>query len=1296
MIEFFKNNWFEIFLLLLVTLLFKKNIKTFFNSKIKIFYNKIKIIYCKIIDNLPILVAQLIKALARFELKLKRHQTLKNNLNLEDLTANLAEIDKGDQLKTYIESLKYAIENANIINVALTGGYGSGKSTVINEFVRQNRAYEYLHISLANFNGENNDEKLIETSIVQQILYFEKKKRLKESSFHRIDFTRPSSKFLLSSLITFWIYSLVYLFFDEINKKIIIFSNGYSFTNVFFQTTFIAGILLIIYKSYNSIKNIKFSKLTQDSLEIVNEKTDKDLSIFNRNIEEIIYFFEKTNTDIVIIEDVDRFSEDIAIKLFSKIRELSILIKQAKDIKQTVKFIYSVKDELILTEKTKFFDFIIPIIPVIDYNNSKNKFFNKLKTEIENGLLDKNFISEVSNYIYDMRTVINICNEFKLYFNILRTNKTTDLDCDRLFSIILYKNLFSDDFALIQKNCSKLHLIFNKKDLLTELESSRLEKIEGKKIEKNELQSNINNLIIKDINELRKIYIFQVYIMLKELNSYNINKIEESKFDADIISDINFEKIKNSNNILYDNEYGNNKKSNLTFKSVETKVDNKFSYHVREQLIRDFHHEKIIFIENEIIKLQNEISLFQNSSLYDLYINFKNETETFISNVYTNKVLKKVNNVEFMQDFELPNLDLIKYLIKNNYLNEDFIEYVSNFHEGSLSSNDNNLKIKIIQNSITDFDEKIDNVENLINEITDIRFKNDSVLNYKILDYLLLNNQTKNNEKLKFIIEKLSNNNEKTILFFRGFIERLHKPLNIDLCNGFYKEITKWDGFFELVYDNFIYELKRRVLFDLIILFPKKLDIDVFIRQNKGNKLTEMINNDSSFCIDIFDKIGIDDILKLGEKLQVKFVSFRYDVKIKNLFIKIYEVGYFEFNIDNIKLITQVDDKYIFNQDLFFKSNYGFVSSEKDSYLYKLINNRINEYIENVYLVMETNIEETSDNVSILLNNKNIKLESKLQIANKEFEGKLKVFGENFEKEIDDILLEKNKVFASWNNIIEYYGFDSEFGLYLANFINYDDNYKNLKINDLIIDKAELLDKDENFIKFIYDLINCAELSKDSFESIFEFSKGIILESEKVKYMERVPYLIKQKIIVFNATEYQYLKINHEDFLVQLLENNEIEFLENISDFQIDLSLIRKLLKSNFSIKGIFQLINNAESTILGESDEGFLLDLTTFFVNNKIDSYSFDLYYFILESNIPDILKIKLFNVDFPTHSDNTDTTKSLETLDGKFLKILNKEEVEFPDMEPYIEFLNNLKTKKYIRRTYPIKNQMLRVYYD
>lgn len=53
----------------------------------------------------------------------------------------------------------------------------------------------------------------------------------------------------------------------------------------------------------------------------------EDNSIFNKHLDEILYFFQVTDYNVVIIEDLDRFGTP---SIFLKLRELNQLINESK------------------------------------------------------------------------------------------------------------------------------------------------------------------------------------------------------------------------------------------------------------------------------------------------------------------------------------------------------------------------------------------------------------------------------------------------------------------------------------------------------------------------------------------------------------------------------------------------------------------------------------------------------------------------------------------------------------------------------------------------------------------------------------------------------------------------------------------------------------------------------------------------------------------------------------------------------------------------------------------------------
>ena len=127
--------------------------------------------------------------------------------------APTADVENAD---IYFEALEYATNNDRVLNIALTGPYGSGKSSIIKSFLLR-YPREALQLSLASFlpvgevPGLRVSKQEIERSILQQIFYGVDANKLPFSRFKRIQVPKRLS--IANSLfITIGVTSAWYLF----------------------------------------------------------------------------------------------------------------------------------------------------------------------------------------------------------------------------------------------------------------------------------------------------------------------------------------------------------------------------------------------------------------------------------------------------------------------------------------------------------------------------------------------------------------------------------------------------------------------------------------------------------------------------------------------------------------------------------------------------------------------------------------------------------------------------------------------------------------------------------------------------------------------------------------------------------------------------------------------------------------------------------------------------------------------------------------------------------------------------
>lgn len=391
----------------------------------------------------------------------------KNSGAFEPLTPALLE---GSQADRYESVFLHALQNEQVRNIALTGGYGAGKSSVIRTFFDRHPAYKHVLISLATFTKESpagceTDPDLmsrIEETIVQQLLYAVPAKKLPKTRLKRIVQASNSSIALHTVFFALLIVSVLRMYLPSVNMlpkidpawlvpALMRLPDWIALAVAGASSLYILHSVLM----YLSLFSIDGLTLKGGKLEATHHG-----SVLHKHVDEIIYCFERSDIDVVVIEDLDRFGiQDV----FFRLREINFTIRQSPQIKRPVYFIYAIRDELFsVGEKTKFFDLVIPVIPVVSSENSGEKMMDLLGAERFKpviGRLDRELIETVCEYIDEMRLIKNIVNEFDIFSSLLG-DRGVVLDANKLFAMVVVRNLYPEAFAELIKRSGDIYSIF--------------------------------------------------------------------------------------------------------------------------------------------------------------------------------------------------------------------------------------------------------------------------------------------------------------------------------------------------------------------------------------------------------------------------------------------------------------------------------------------------------------------------------------------------------------------------------------------------------------------------------------------------------------------------------------------------------------------------------------------------------------------------------------------------------------------------------------------------------------------
>lgn len=1079
-------------------------------------------------------------------------------LSIEDYQS-LTPIDNADEDKTYSNAIEWALENRNtknIKNIALTGSYGSGKSSILKTFQKNNQNYEYkfLNISLATFKDEinnqneqkNNDEllRLIELSILQQIFYHVENNKIPDSRFKKINSISNKKLKKYTVYIIVWLFSIFNLFFPKSIYKLLLitaFSSNILIESIIhysFLSLAVIGSFVFISKAIRVFNSSKINKLNIQSGEIEIDK-EIDKSILNNHLDEILYFFEVTHYNVVIIEDLDRFGQT---EIFTKLRELNSLINNSLQVGKEVVFIYAVKDDMFKDkDRTKFFDFIIPIIPVINSSNSNDILLKKL-APISNKI-STDLIDDVSLFIDDMRLLNNILNEYKIY----QSKLSEKLSQDKLLAMIVYKNIHPEDFVSLHNSEGLIYDIIKKKQEYLKIQIADIDKNIGKLNDEIKI---LERLGIKNTKELRAIYIEALIEIIPKSVSVIIDNTECTF--KELKEDNNFKKLLNQTSLryyYYHPSYGNNREdtNNSKFSDVENFVDKDYSYLEREQQILDWESKKTEILKKQIEELNKEKITIKSSPLKEILQ--RNENANLLDNEKQNR--------------------LINILLRNGYIDEDYYDYISHFYEGSLTREDKDFLINVKSQISSDFNYKLNKLDNLVKKIKDDYFEKEFVLNYNLVDFLLTNSKYKS--KLKSTFNIIKNHTDYSIAFIDGYIEEgknISKFIKV-LCED-WKEI--WN-YIELQ-SNFSLEKKEAYL-KLILEYA---DISTIKMIGANSKLVEFISNKKDLLIVITDE---DKIKKIIKELNPKFKFIDNAEQTLDLFNFVYEGNFYDINYNMIELILKIkSNSENLNLD---EANYTAIQDSECISLIKYIDDNIQKYISNVFLKRENNTKENEDAILKLLNNENLINSDKEKIITKEeiIISNLIDIGDN---EVSGILLKLSKTKPVWTNIIDYY-----------------------EHNENVVDG--------NIMSFINNLENAVKLSKPNIpystenkELIQKLSKELILNKDikdenyihitrsipfrynhNLQFIEltetKIEILINNGILSFSVENYELLKNNFDELHIQFLEYYADDYIADIVSYELEASGRLKLLNSeSFTPEQKIEIITNTLENIITPS----------------------------------------------------------------------------------------------------------------
>ena len=1062
---------------------------------------------------------------------------------------NLAPIDNVKDEVSF-KALDYALSEKKIHNVALTGNYGSGKSSVLASYIKQQKdKHRFLNVSLATFAVEKKDEKTlssqkklpkttihaIEKSILQQIFYTKSGECFPFSRFNRVKNIDKAKRIWISIFILIISIASIVVAktnFEQIKLENVTQLSGWSIGLLIVAVVGIIVAFIGLYQIIPYISRIGFTKIFVPKAEIELGKKDSE-SLLNKHLDEILYFFEVTDYDVVIFEDLDRFKNT---EIFIKLRELNTLLNNYENVKRKRKivFIYALRDEVFRdSSRTKFFDFIIPVIPVISNQNSGDVLVNLRKQNKESVLkeIDENFLEDIGLYVDDMRLLKNSVNEFKIYdqkINVedYKTNEQADTtkfhdktsrDRNKIFALVLYKNLYPKDFADLICNKGELYEVFKEKK---QLAGKKIQEIQ-KKIPPLEAQIEVlEKQALKNVKELRVLYVATVFSKSSRY-SYDIEDL------YDYVSDEKFEEF-----------WKQGLSSHVAFLSAQEEIDTQYTYDQREKMIKDKSNGEIAKIKRQIDECRNAISDMEQKSIKDMLLEFPEMD--FVSKI------KSPQKKEF-----------VDYLLRHGYIDEDYSRYISHFYADSLSENDKRY-LRLIKNNQapSDVSLELSNFGKVVKRIQKHEWKYFAVLNLSLLKYLL---------QIK----------DRHLDYFLNTLWK-YKQQNLD-CT-FLSALNVDYGLYPTLY-NKVYKLFNDKSDWLQVLFEKERNSVhyKFFRytdfEEKKDDVVNFLSKDVSFLYDPDVECDKEFVAAKFDTLNIKF-NLLNDTPEYPIYDILLEQNAYVISKQNFDIIVNHALGNDFKNPI--NDYYTQVSKLPNKKVKAYVDENIEDFVAKVMLSSGKNIAESEDAFVELLNMENLSRETKAELIEKnecKISDLTKVSLDKLKstdaKQVDlcDLLFAHRRVRPSWKNVLESFKHND---IALSKSLN-DYMFDKKTVDEIVesdfLTSDELINKNGNYgiaYGFYQSLLAAGKIPLECFSILMSVCPWSVDDFDLMRIsQEEMNYLIELKILKFSDEKYNLIVNRFVDLIPKYVGLNFDEFIAACKNLYVSFEILKSLLDSS-------------------------------------------------------------------------------------------------------------------------------------
>ncbi len=935
------------------------------------------------------------------------------------------------------EYFSKAMRDPRVKNIAVAGPYGSGKSSFLRTYFK---GRNILWVSLASFtermrggrDGEFKEKKgchrginvlkyedarrehlnrILEISVLQQIFYAARNSELPMTRFWRIGrigiwrYVRAAFLMLVCAGFSFLIWakgSVVKNFTVPADLNILEDWRWWVFLAAIMIVTLVA---MMLYELLCHSRVV--CKLNVKDVDIAFNKGGNE-SIFNKMLDEVIYNFQVLKYEAVIFEDIDRFDDPL---IFVKLRELNQILNATRQIgwtRKPIRFIYAVRDTLFSSEhRVKFFDFILPILPVVNAANSRAVFEARLKEGLNVVVLPqrfRDFAKTISPFLCDMRLINNICTEFFA----LKDCFVNGLSDVKLLGMMVFKNVFPSAFDTLFNSNGVLRRIMNAKGRVVTMQKQAEDASFAERIAQYEQQE------ITDVGAAKKILLneylaaFMKYAIEHRIEGINIddNHYTVTHFcEAD-----RFE-------LLIDREFV------LTYKNYDYyQTPKRFSWADIEALVgKEPYKSRVELIEKNSKSVRDEMRANHERRIREIEDMKDLPVSALLkSGAYDRKLLRTILSQDKDVSYGDHEVGLLYALLKFGYITERYRYYASIFHEGVLDRYEFEFVVMVLTGEKTDAELHINHVPEVLETIDDACYGTKSILNYDLMDEIVTSHTVREEQKLAISKMLLLDDND-VLDFIEGWILRRQKKSTALDCIFKFLEERCGGWMYRMINRATEDEKGKRIIVGAYI----RAQVDQNEKYILPDFLKDFIQNVSNLSLLVDDMgMSIKFIGALIRKNGIRFKNFVVSDAVQDGMMEmVYSMSAYAFTYEIIKGILEWLGK---DTTAFATANYTCINESGATELVECINAGMDLYIGEMYRNLEESQSEKSESLLEMLNCKKLNEEDVRVVARKQRRNVLDLDKIKYH-DVMQVLLEERKFVFKWENVFKMYDWIKSF-----------------------------------------------------------------------------------------------------------------------------------------------------------------------------------------------------------------------------------------------------------------------------